>query len=150
MPVWIADIEKESVAYAVPPRSPFHVGEIAASRHHVAHVQDVERRGGPYAYVMQPRAASIGEGDVVHIALAVHPNRPQQRVGIVGFGVLSEAEADLMKEVVARLDVRRETIDMVNALDARALVGGVALQHAFALVHAEIKIERGAVRIDCA
>ena len=27
-------------------------------------------------------------------------------------------------------------------------MGGVALQHAFALVHADIKIERGAVRID--
>jgi hypothetical protein len=55
-----------------------------------------------------------------------------------------------VEEVVARLHVRREAIDMVNALDARALVGGVALQHAFALVHADIKVERGAVRIDSA
>jgi hypothetical protein len=36
---------------------------------------------------------------------------------------------------------------MVDALDAGALIGGVALQHAFGLLHPDIEIERQAVDV---
>ncbi len=57
-------------------------------------------------------------------------------IGIVGLGVFGQAEAELGVEVVGRLHVGREAVDVVDALDARALVGGVSAQHALGLVHA--------------
>ena len=99
----------------------------------------------PDADVVQPRPAAVGEGEVVDVALAVQPHRPELADrGVVGLGVFGQAEAELGVEVVARLHVGREAVDVVDALDAGALVGGIALQHALALVHLEIEVERHA------
>ena len=89
--------------------------------------------------------AAVGEGEVVDVALAVQPHRPELGIaGVVGLGVFGQAEAELGVEVVARLHVGREAVDVVDALDAGALIGGIALQHALALVHLEIEVERHA------
>ena len=84
---------------------------------------------------MQARAEAIGERKIVHIAFAVHPYRPKLCVVTVRFGVLGQAETELTVKVIALLDVRREAIKMVDALNARAamrfapipLAAGVAL-----------------------
>ena len=81
--------------------------------------------------------------------LPLRCSQPPRSLGIdvVGLGVFGEAEAELGVEVVARLHIGREAVDMVDALDARALVGGVALQHALALIHPEVEVERHAGEI---
>jgi hypothetical protein len=121
-----------------------HVGDIAAGRHHVADVEDVERARRPDSDVVQARPAAVGESEVVDVALAVQPHRPKLGIGVVGLGVFGELEADVGVEVVARLHVRREAVEMVDALNAGALIGGVFLQHALGLLHAEAKIQRHA------
>ena len=93
---------------------------------------------------MQSRAAAIGEGEVVDVALALQPHRPELGVVAVGLGVFGEAEAKLGVEIIARLHVGREAVEMVDSLDARALIGGVLLQHALALIHFEVEFERHA------
>src|SRR4051812_7814761 len=93
--VRVADIKKERVRDAVPARPALHVGEIARGRHHIAKVQDVERSRRPDADVMQPRSAAVGEGEVVDIALAVQPNRPELAVAVVSLGVFGQAETEL-------------------------------------------------------
>ena len=80
----------------------------------------------------------------MHIALAVQPHRPELRIGAVGLGIFGQAKAELGIEVVTRLHVGREAIEMIDALDARALMRGVFLQHAFGLVHLRIEVERHA------
>ena len=65
-----------------------------------------------------PRA--VGEGEVVHAALAVHPGGRDLRVGVVALGVLGQAEAELGVEVEGGLHVRREAVEMVDALRMRA------------------------------
>ncbi len=97
---------------------------------------------------MQARPAPIGECEIVGAAAALHPHRPELRIGTFGLGRLGEAEAELDVEVVGRLNVRREAIDVVDALDARALVCRILLQHRGHAVHLEIEIERHADRID--
>ena len=58
--------------------------------------------------------------------------------------LLGQPEAELGVEIVGLLYVGRETIDVVDALDARALIAGIALQHPLALIHLEIEFERHA------
>ena len=81
------------------------------------------------------------------IALALQPHRPELWIGAVGLGIFGEAEAERRIEVVARLHVRREAVEMIDALDARALIGRVFLQHGWALIHLRIEIERRAENV---
>ncbi len=71
----------------------------------------------------------------------MHPHRPQPGIGIIGLGVLGEPEADVGIEIVARLHVRREAVEMIDALDAGAAIGGIFLQHVLGLAHAETEIQ---------
>jgi len=103
----------------VPSGAALHVRQIARRRHHVAQMQDVERACGPDADMVQPRSAAVGEGEVMDVALAVQPHRPEPRIAaIVGLGVFGQAEAQLSVEIVRRLHVRREAVDVIDALDA--------------------------------
>jgi hypothetical protein len=70
---------------------------------------------------MEPGPDAVGEGKVVDVAFAVQPHGPQLGVVLVGLGIFGEAESDLGVEIVARLDVGGEAIDVVDALNARAL-----------------------------
>ena len=93
---------------------------------------------------MESRAGAVGEGEVVHVALAMHPHRPELGFVAVSLGVFGEAKAKLTVEIVARLHVGREAIEMIDALDARALVRAVLLKHGFGVVHLRVKVERHA------
>jgi hypothetical protein len=97
---------------------------------------------------MQARTASVGEREIVRAAAALHPYRPEFRVCAFGFGGLGEAEAELSVEIVGCLHVGREAVDVIDALDPRALVGRVLLQHRFHAIHLEVEVDRHADRID--
>src|SRR5712671_4843248 len=105
-------------------------------------MQDVERARDPHPDMMQTRAGSVGEGEVMNVALAVYPHCPELRRIVLGLGIFGEAEAETRVEVVRSLHVGREAIEVVDALDARAAVRRIALQHRGRLLHAEIEIER--------
>ena len=83
----------------------------------------------------------------MHVALAMHPHRPELGIVAVGLGVFGEAETKLGVEVVARLHVGREAVEMIDTLDARALMGAVVLQHGSRLIHMRVEIERHAENI---
>ncbi len=97
--------------------------------------------------MMQPRPDAVGEGEIVHIAFAVQPNRPKLRIGAVGLGIFGETEAKLGIEVIARLHIGREAVEMVDALDAGAMISAVFLQHRWRLIHPGIEFERHAERV---
>src|ERR1700733_3245970 len=96
---------------------------------------------------MQSRAEAVGERKIVHIAFAVHPYRPKLRVVTVRFGVLGQAETEFAIKIIALLDVRREAIEMVDALNPRAAMRFIFLQHAFSSIHFGAEVERHAQRI---
>src|SRR5712664_1519992 len=96
---------------------------------------------------MEPGPHAVGEGKVVDVALAVQPHGPQLGVVLVGLGIFGEAESDLGIEIGARLDVGGEAIDVVDALNARAPMGGIVLEHRRDLVHSRIEFERGPERV---
>src|ERR1700733_9882005 len=147
MPIGIADVKKERVGYAMTAGAALHVGKIARRRHYVANVDDVEDVGIPQSDMMQARADTVGEGEIVDVALAVHPYGPELGVGVVGLGIFGEPEAELAIEIVALLHVGREAIEMVDALNAGAKMVAILLQHAGGLVHLHVKIERHPERI---
>ncbi len=148
MAVGIAHVQEKRVGDAVAAGAALHVGEIARRRHHVAGVQDVERVRIPHADVVQARALAVGEGEIVRAAAPLHPHRPELRVGAFGLGRLGEAKAEFGVEIVGFLHVRREAVDVIDALDARALIGRILLQHRFDAIHPEIEVDRHADRID--
>src|SRR6266704_5495216 len=75
MAVGIANIEKERVGDAVAARTALDVLEEAARGHHVAQMQHVHRGRHPIGKMMQARAVAVGDGEIMHIALAMHPRR---------------------------------------------------------------------------
>jgi hypothetical protein len=93
--------------------------------------------------MMEPGSHAVGEGKVVDVALAVQPHGPQLGVILVGLGIFGEAESDLSVETVARLDVGGEAINVVDALDARAAMDRIALEHGGDLIHPRVEFERG-------
>ena len=70
---------------------------------------------------MQSGASAVGEGDVMHTALAVHPGGPDLLAFIV-LGIFRRPEADLVVERDRGVDVGREHVEMVDAqrLEVRA------------------------------
>src|SRR5262245_48167326 len=92
---------------------------------------------------MEPRSRAVGEGEVMDVALAVHPHGPQLGIVLVGLGIFGEAESDLGIEIVARLDVGSEAIDMVDALNPSAPMDRITLEHRWHLIHPHVEFERG-------
>src|SRR5581483_1412161 len=132
---------------AVPAWSTLHIGEIAAGRHHVADVNDIEHSGRPQSDVVQPRAETVGECEIVHVALAVHPDRPKLCVVAISFGVFGQAETEITIKIVTLLYVGRETVEMIDPLDTRTPMLPVFLQHAFRAIHLGTEVERHAQRV---
>src|SRR5580658_3557958 len=96
---------------------------------------------------MQARAEAVGEREIVHITFAVHPHRPKLCVVTVGFGVLGQAETEFTVKVIALLYVRREAIEMIDALNPRAAMRFIFLQHTFGSIHLRAEVERHAQRV---
>ncbi len=96
---------------------------------------------------MQARPAAVGEGEIVTLPLrCIHTAQSFGSAPSVSV-VFGEAEAELGIEIVGGLHVGREAVDVVDALDARALIGRIFLQHRGHAIHLEIEIERHADRI---
>ena len=119
---------------------------VAGGRHQIEQVDDGDRMRHPEREVVQAGPAAIGEGDVVHAALAVRPGRPQPVRHLV-LGVFGDAETNLVIERHRFVDVRREAIEMVDAQRLHALVERVLLMDRRQPVHAGIKLERHALDV---
>ena len=133
----------------MPARAALDIGQPAGGGHQVEQVDDVERRRHPEGDVVQARAATVGEGDVVHAALAMRPGRPQF-AGLGIFRVFGHAEAELVVEGHRFIDIRRIAVEVVDAQRLHTLVERVFLVDRRQAVHLGIEFERNAVRIACA
>jgi hypothetical protein len=76
----------------------------------------------------QARPPAIGEGKVVHIALAVHPGRRDVARRSILLGILGEPEAERGIKIDAALDVGCQDIKVIEALRLHALMGTAALK----------------------
>ena len=90
---------------------------------------------------MQARAAAVGDGEVVDIALAVHPGRRDAPVRAVFLAILGQAKAEPGVEVDGVLDFRREDVEVIEPLRMAAFIEVVAPQQMRALVHRRIEFE---------
>ena len=72
--------------------------------------------------MVQARAAAIGDGEVMDIALAMQPGRRDPPVGAVFLAVFGEAEAEPGVEVDSVLNLGREDIEMVEPLRMSAFI----------------------------
>ena len=118
---------KKALRDAVTAGTALHVGEVAGGGHHIAQVDDVEGRRHPIGDVVQPRPAAVGEGDIVHAALAVHPGCRDARLGAVALGIFGQAEAERCIEFDRCLHVAGEEVEVVDALRmARRDIGRTA------------------------
>ena len=104
MPVRVTDIEEKCIRNPVSARPTFDVVDIACGAHQIEKIDDVERIGYPERRVVQTRAKAIGEGHVMHAALAVHPGGPDFAALII-FGVFGHAKPDVIVEGDRRIDI---------------------------------------------
>ena len=91
--------------------------------------------------MVQARALAVGDGEVVHIALAVHPGRGDAAVRPVFLGIFGQAEAEPGVEVDGVLHLGGEDVEMVEPLRMAALVEVVAPQQMRALLHRGVEFD---------
>ena len=65
---------------------------------------------------MQARAAAVGDGEVMHIALAMHPCRRDAPVRAVFLAIFGEAETEPRIKIDGVLHLGGEHIEMVEPL----------------------------------
>lgn len=92
MPVGATNVEEKGIGNAVPSRSAFEIGKVAGGGHQIAQMNDLQRRRHPISQMVQARPAGIGEGEVVHIAFAVHPGRRDVTRRPILLGILGKPE----------------------------------------------------------
>ena len=97
--------------------------------------------------MVQARALAVGDGEVVHVALAVHPGRGDAAVRAVFLAIFGQAEAEPRVEVDGVLHFGGEHVEMVEPLRVAALVEIVAAQQMRALLHRGIEFDLKAERI---
>ncbi len=143
----IANIEKEGVGDAVAGGAPLHVVEITARGHHVAQMQDVHRGRHPVSEMMQTGTFAVGDGEIMHIALAMHPGGGDASVRAILLGELGQAEAEPGVEIDGALHVVGEHVEVVEPLRMATLVEVVTAQQVRPLVHPGIELDRISQRI---
>ncbi len=72
--------------------------------------------------MMQPRALAVGDGEIVHVALAMHPGGGDASIRTVFFCVFSQAEAETGVEIDCALHIGRKHVEVVEPLRMAALV----------------------------
>ena len=110
MAVGIPDVEEERIRDAVAAGAALDVLQEAAGGHHVAEMQDVHRSRHPIGEVMQARALAIGDGKIMHIALAVQPGGGDAAVRPVFLAIFGQAEAEPCIEIDRALDFGAKTL----------------------------------------
>ena len=113
VPVRVEDIEEKSIRDAMSARATLDIVDIAGRCHQIEKIDDVHRGRNPEGDMVQPRTGAVGKGDVVNATLAVHPGRPQPS-GVLVLGIFGGAEADVVIEGDTVVDMRRETVEMID------------------------------------
>ena len=140
VPVRVENIEEERIRNAVPPRPTLDIADIASRGHQVQQVDDVQRRRHPERNVVQPRPLSVGEGHIMHPALAVHPGCPET-VGLLILSVFGHPEPKVTVECHAVVDIGRKDVEVVDAKRLNAFVSRVFLMDRRQAIHLVIKLE---------
>src|SRR5665213_4136295 len=104
-------------------------------------MQDVHRGRHPIRKMVQARALAVGDGEIMNVALAVHPRRRDAAVRPVFLGVFGQPEAEPRVEVDGVLNLGGEYVEMVEPLRMAALVEIVAAQQMRALFHRGIELD---------
>src|SRR5262249_7336121 len=76
--VGITDIDEKRIGDAMATRASLDLANMPAARHEIKKVNDIERRGNPESNMVQPRTDSVGERNIVHPSLPMHPRRPSR------------------------------------------------------------------------
>ena len=72
--------------------------------------------------MVQARAAAVGDGEVMDIALAVHPGGSDAPVRPVFLAIFGQAEAEPGVEVDGSLNLGGENVEMVEPLRMAAFI----------------------------
>ena len=91
--------------------------------------------------MVQARALAVGDGEIVHIALAMHPGGRDAPVRSVFLAIFGQAEAEPRVEVDGVLHLGGEDVEMVEPLRMAALVEIVAAQQMRAPVHRGVELD---------
>ncbi len=92
--------------------------------------------------MVQARPLAVGDGEVVHIALAVHPGGCDAPVRPILLAIFGEAESEPCVEVDGILNFGGEDVEMIEPLRMAAFIEIVATQQMRALLHRRIKLDR--------
>src|ERR1700754_2904774 len=104
-------------------------------------MQDVHCGGYPKCKMVQARALAVGDGEIMHVALAVHPRRRDAAVRPVFLAIFGETESQPRIEVDGILNLCREYIEVIEPLRVAALVEIVAAQQVRTLLHRSIEFD---------
>src|SRR5689334_18894095 len=97
--------------------------------------------------MVQARALAVGNGEIVHIALAMHPGGCDPPIRTVLLAIFGEAESESCIEVDGILHLGGEDIEMIQPLRMAALVEIIAAEQMRALLHRRIQFDQEAMRI---
>src|ERR1700761_5335389 len=121
MAIRIPDIKKKSIGDAVATGTAFDISDHSARGHHVTQMQDVHRGRHPIGEVVQAGPLAVGDGKVVHIALAMHPRRSDPAVRAVFLAIFGQPETKSRVKVDGVLHLGGEYVEMVEPLWMAAL-----------------------------
>src|SRR6267142_6326782 len=85
--------------------------------------------------MVQAGALAVGDGEVMHVALAVHPRRGDPTLRSVFLGIFGQPKTDPRVEVDGVLNFGGEHVEVVEPLRVTALVEIVAAQQMRTLLH---------------
>src|SRR5436309_951093 len=97
--------------------------------------------------MVQARAAAVGDGKVMDVALAVHPGRGDAAAGAVLLAIFGEAKAEPRVKIYRVLHLGREHVEMVEPLRVAALVEVVATEQMRPPLHRGVELDGEAERI---
>src|SRR5258708_6354161 len=120
MAVGIADIEKKCIGDAVAAGAALDVFEIPAGGHHVAKVQNVHRGRHPIGKMVQARAFAVGDGEIMHVAFAMHPGRCDTAVRPVFLGIFGQPKTE------PRVKIDGVFVELAAGIEVRDIEHGVA------------------------
>ena len=98
--------------------------------------------------MVQARSPSVGEGEVVHIALAMQPGGRNASVRPILLRIFGEPEPERNVKIHRALHVGRKDIEMIEPLRMHAFMMGVLLQQPLARFHLEAELDRHPERIN--
>ena len=146
MAVRIPEVKEAGQAGAeMPGRAELHLVTEARAHEQVGRIHQALRIRHGVGDVVQARTLAAGEHHVVRVSLALQKHH-HELVGVVD-DVLGQSETDRAVEIETGLHVRRDYLDVVQALRAGALVDFQVMEQAWPGFHGSAELERRAGRI---